>query len=216
MFAAAWTAAGYFSSNHYPEYPEMSHQEALATLDASGMLRQCGVLNDVVQPPPTSRLLWAVELDDGNHAFLPSAIAVCIERLVCQHRRDRKVLSTKKPVQWQTKLQQVNGRDMELFFCRRRQQIATPQQIKKGVQSLEELHVTMTLNYPELVDGPGTYWISGDKYPKRKLLLLNTKDMVNGLGMIRDAYDGGEIRGWCQCHVMVAGIGFDDQKLQCI
>lgn len=116
MFAAAWTAAGYFSSNHYPEYPEMSHQEALATLDASGMLRQCGVLNDVVQPPPTSRLLWAVELDDGNHAFLPSAIAVCIERLVCQHRRGRKVLSTKKPVQWQTKLQQVNGRDMELFF----------------------------------------------------------------------------------------------------
>ena len=80
---------------------------------------------------------------------------------------------------------------------------------------MEELHVTMTLNNPELVDGPGTYWISGDKYPKRKLL-LNTKDMVNGLDMIRDAYDGGEIRGWCQCHVMVAGIGFDDQKLQCI
>lgn len=191
VFAAAWTAAGYFERDHYPDFPDMSHANALATLDPSGMLRCCGVLNDIVEVPPTSRLLWAVVLDDGGQAYLPLAIGVAVERLICQHRRDRKLLADKKPAKWEAKLHQVNTRQMNVHYDKKKRQIATPKQVKNQSKFLEVLTIIMELQDSTMPGGPGTYFIFGEHYSKKKLVLLNAKDSVSGLEMLQDAYNGG-------------------------
>lgn len=45
-FVAAWIATGYFESSHFPEVSEMSQEQAINTLDATGMLRSLGIASD--------------------------------------------------------------------------------------------------------------------------------------------------------------------------
>lgn len=71
------------------DFPELNPQNAVQELDPTGMLQACGVANDVIQVPSVDKLHWAVVLENGSYALLPSAISTGVERVVAQHRRDR-------------------------------------------------------------------------------------------------------------------------------
>lgn len=46
-FKAAWISCGYFQSDEFPESEPMSQQEAIATLDETGMLQTMGIASDI-------------------------------------------------------------------------------------------------------------------------------------------------------------------------
>ena len=137
------------------------------------------------------RLKWAVVLEDGSSAYLPTMIGLHVERAICQHRRDRKVLADKKPNGWEKKLEKINAAEMSIVFNKRTCEVfSDPKHLKCVGKHLEHLQVTMTLEHAEEVDlaGPASYWISANKYPKRKLVCLSTKGKFSGLDALKDTY----------------------------
>lgn len=135
------------------------------------------------------RLQWAVVLEDESFAYLPTMIGLHVERVICQHRRDRKVLADKKPNGWEKKLEKVNGAEMPIIFNKRTCDVfSDPKQLKRVGKHLEHLQVTMTLEHAEDISGPASYWISANNYPKRKLVCLSAKGKFSGLDALKDTY----------------------------
>jgi len=197
-FVAAWIACGYFQEDHFPDDMSMSQAEAIETLDASGLLRSCGVPSDLAGAKPATKMHWSVLLEDSTsenprYAYLPTVIATACDRLVCQHKRDRKLLVVRTPPDWMSKLKTVNARKMHITYNRRTFELATDQQISKGGKHLEKLTVTLEVADPNQPDGPGSYYISGANYPKKKLCYVSTVggEEPSGLDLLKSAYDGG-------------------------
>lgn len=147
----------------------MTQNQAIDILDPSGMLRAAGVAGSTLELPEAAKLRWAVIGDDGRPAFLPPVIADSVERLVCQHRKDRKMMVQKTPDGWKDKLLQVNQRKMQIVYNRRSHRVMNPKEVQKAGKHLEKLVVDFSLLEEEegKLSGKGRYYIEGDNYARK-------------------------------------------------
>lgn len=158
------------------------------------MVRAFGAPNHSVNLPVCDKLRWAVVVDEKEErlAFLPCPIATAVERAICQHRRDRKLLKEKKPSKWEEKLKEVNSRTLCLVFNKRSQNMATAKQSKNGGKHLEELMINMELQNADDLGGRGSYFINSSHYPKKRLCFVSTTDTSTGMDLLKDAYPEGQ------------------------
>ena len=56
---ASWIVTGYFTDEHFPPMDPMSYQQALETLDCTGMLRSMGIPSDLAGEPLSADRLGA-------------------------------------------------------------------------------------------------------------------------------------------------------------
>lgn len=78
------------------------------------------------------RWYWAV---DG--AELPVLIANQCERIVCQHKRERKVLLERQPNGWVEKVAKVNDRIMSFVVLRNKATVATKTWLSKNTVTID-------------------------------------------------------------------------------
>jgi len=83
-------------------------------------------------------------MEDGRIAALPSLISRSVETLICSHRRERKVLLTAKPANWEQKLEAVNAKTSSFVYDLKQNALATSQYLKRSVSwnSLEKAGAT--------------------------------------------------------------------------
>ena len=158
---------------------------------------------------PPWRWYWAVEID-GRLAALPSLLAVIVERLVCHHRRLRKVLWEKQPADWESKLAKTNKKIQTIVYDKKHATIAKSSWVKRATQKmkgkLEFVEGTRKNNHFELIRvefevsneadpaGEGTYYIYSKHYPRQPLRCVTAGAQRNGFDILREAYAGG--RSW--------------------
>ncbi|CAK8989314.1 Uncharacterized protein (Fragment), partial [Durusdinium trenchii] len=186
-FISAWVATGYFQSEHFPE-EQLTPAQAREALDPTGMLLSLGIKNDVIafgssQP---ERWYWALRMEDGKAAALPSIIATSVEKLVCQHRRERQILHTKKPSGWKKKLEDANQRIGSIVYNVRHGCLASTAFLKRSTTRIngkveftskgaghEILRVHFELDGEE-PSGPGTYYLSSLKFEKKAICCVKS------------------------------------------
>lgn len=158
------------------------------------MVRAFGAPNHTVNLSVCDKLRWAVVVDEKEEtlAFLPCPIDAAVERAICQHRRDRKLLKEKKPAKWEEKLKEVNCRKMNLVFNKRSKTMATSKQCKNGGKHLEELMINMELQNADDLGSNGRYFISSPSYPKKRLCFVSATDTSTGMDLLKDAYPAGQ------------------------
>ena len=141
--------------------------------------------------------------EDGKVVALPSIMAIHVERLVCHHRRSRKVLWEKKPANWEEKLKTVNQKIQTIVLNRKTSTIARSSYVKRNTQTVNgQLEFASPTKTYELVRlgfevensddpaGPGTYFLWSINYPRRPLRCVSAVAQRNGFDILREAYEG--------------------------
>lgn len=149
---------------------------------------------------------------------LPTVIGNWVERMVCQHRRERKNLLEKKPCGWMDKLKTVNGQTLSMCWSRKTCSMATPAYVKWSTRILhgemsfvngagkghELLHLKFSPADMEDPAGRGTYQLSSLNYPARTVCCVNAAAERNGFDLLREAY-----AGWvCELMILVPSLFF--------
>lgn len=140
-----------------------------------------------------------------NRTFA-SGIARSVEKCVCAHRRERKVLWTKKVNGWEDKLRIVNQKVSSFVWNVKHGCLATAQFIKRSTTKIngkvqfvakggphEIIHVQFELGKDEPCSGAGTYFLYSEKFPKRPICCVATRAQITGFDRLREAYSG---LGW--------------------
>lgn len=131
-------------------------------------------------------------------------IGAQVERLICQHRRDRKILHDKQPAGWEEKLKKVNQNSMAFVWSKRECALARPSYVKKATRIIggklqfvqgsgkgfEIIRLDFVPANQEEPSGPGTYWLSSDLYEARAVCCMSAVAERNGFDLLREAYAG--------------------------
>ncbi|CAL1147608.1 unnamed protein product [Cladocopium goreaui] len=204
-FVAAWTATGYFNNDHFEEGLGMSYEEALRELDQTGLLASVGIRDDYIGCPKVpDRWYWSLKMEDGRIAALPSLISRSVETLICSHRRERKVLLTAKPANWEQKLEAVNAKTSSFVYDLKQNALATSQYLKRSVTKVDDklefigkgrgyeiLHIKFQLN-DDATDpsGPGTYSLYSKSFAAREICCVSTTQQRSGFDILKEHYAG--------------------------
>ena len=149
------------------------------------------------------RWYWALRMEDGKAAALPSIIATSVEKLVCQHRRERQILHTKKPSGWKKKLEDANQRIGSIVYNVRHGCLASTAFLKRSTTRIngkveftskgaghEILRVHFELDGEE-PSGPGTYYLSSLKFEKKAICCVKSSGQERGgFDQLRENYAG--------------------------
>ena len=149
------------------------------------------------------RWYWSLEMPDGNMATLPTAIAHGAERAICAHRRERKVMVAKKPHGWESKMKILNGKIFSLVYNTRHGCMATSSFLKKRTARINGktefvgkgtghiiLRIHLELDDENNIAGPGSYFLSSQNFPKKKIVCIATSAPMNGFDLLRENYGG--------------------------
>lgn len=151
-----------------------------------------------------------MEMEDGRVAALPTLLAVQVERLVCHHRRQRKILWEKKPHDWEAKLAKTNEKVQTIVYNRKTASLAKSSFVRKSTQMIDgKLEFTgKTGKHFELIRiefvvgdsgdpaGQGTYYIFSKHYDRRPLRCVTAGAQRNGFDILREAYAGNCLGRW--------------------
>ncbi|CAK9041930.1 unnamed protein product [Durusdinium trenchii] len=206
-FVSAWIACGYFDGSHFPDVSEMTQKDAIESLDPTGLMRQVGIPSDHAgESVSADRWYWCVRMEDGRVAALPSVIGNQVERLVCRHRRDRKMIVDKMPTDWEKKLSTINSQTMSICWNRKTCSMATPWYVKKVTRMVhgklefvpgsgkgyELIYLRFTPSDEKDPAGRGTYWLSSANYEARPVCCMNSTADRSGFDLLKEAYAGVE------------------------
>lgn len=78
-----------------------------------------------------------MKMDDNQVAALPSMIANQVERMICRHRKERKMMADKRPAAWQSKLEVINNQTMSMCWNRKTCSMASPWYVKKATKTVD-------------------------------------------------------------------------------
>lgn len=153
-----------------------------------------------------ARWFWSLRMDDDKIAALPSTIAFAVEKAVCGHRRERKILWTRKPKEWKEKLMALNNRVTSLVYNLRQGCLATSSYVKRNTTLVngrtefinkgtnhELLRVTFQIDDSHDPTSAGTYFLSSAKFPKRAICCVSTTTQPGGFDILRENYTGQEM-----------------------
>ena len=149
------------------------------------------------------RWYWSIKLPEGGAAALPSFLALAVEKHVCAHRRERKVLFVKKPASWKDKLVTTNAKVMTVVVNSRESCLATAKFLKTSTTIIngkteflgkgrhhELLRIHFELSDSSAPEGPGAYFLSSKHYEKRELVCVSASAQRNGYDLLKEHYAG--------------------------
>ncbi|CAK9042497.1 unnamed protein product [Durusdinium trenchii] len=177
----------------------MTQKDAIESLDPTGLMRQVGIPSD-----HAGESVSADRMEDGRVAALPSVIGNQVERLVCRHRRDRKMIVDKMPTDWEKKLSTINSQTMSICWNRKTCSMATPWYVKKVTRMVhgklefvpgsgkgyELIYLRFTPSDEKDPAGRGTYWLSSANYEARPVCCMNSTADRSGFDLLKEAYAG--------------------------
>jgi hypothetical protein len=149
------------------------------------------------------RWFWAVAIDE-RLAELPVVIASEVERHICLHRRDRKMLLELMPNQWEAKLADVNKRGMAIVYSRRLGGVVSQKYVKKNTvtvkgqlqfakncgKGMEILRIHFEPLNGEVASPQGVYQLEGRNWGPYILKCVARKGSTNGWDLLKEAYAG--------------------------
>lgn len=156
------------------------------------------------------RWIWSLRMADDKIASLPSSIGMAVEKLVCQHRKERKLLFEKKPNKWVEKMKETNGKTMSIVYNIRHSCLATARFIRNSTAKVagqlqfttkgnghEILRVHFELEDGAAPDGKGIYYLSSLKFEKRPICCVSATGQWTGFDHIRETYGGQKVAVSC-------------------
>lgn len=137
-------------------------------------------------------------------AALPTLLAQAVEAEVCRRRRERKLLFTTQPANWQEKLKVTNNKIMSIVYDLKQCALATANYMRKNITKvngqLEFLgqgrgHEIMRICFQLHEDGGdpagrGAYFLWSKNYEKREICCISATAERNGFDILKQAYAG--------------------------
>lgn len=145
-----------------------------------------------------------MRMEGNKAAALPTIIANHVERLICAHRRERKVMLDKQPAGWEQKLTEINKKTMTMVWNKKTCNMATPWYVKRATRIIhgeltfvqgsgkgyELLHLRFEPGNAEDPSGAGAYYLESQNFPRRAVCCINSNAERNGFDLLREAYEG--------------------------
>lgn len=142
-------------------------------------------------------------MDNGTCAALPTLIARAVEKAICGHRRDRKLLFTRQPHNWLEKLTAINKKILDFVFDLKQNALATSQYLKRAVHTVngqqefvgkgrgfEILRLKFILADDANQGGPGKYMLYSQTFPEREVCCISVEAERSGFDLLREHYAG--------------------------
>lgn len=154
-------------------------------------------------PPLPCRWYWALRLSSSRCAALPTLIGRAVERLVCSHRRERKILFVRRPASWEDKLKNVNKKVLDFVYDLKQGALATAQYLNRSVHIVngqreftgkgrghEILRLKFVLNDESDQAGPGKYMLYSNSFLEKEVCCISVEAERSGFDLLREHYAG--------------------------